>query len=146
MRTSTQPAPPEVSAAAPETSLEPWRGWTPLFLLPAAVLLLTPPEWPRWVFMWTLAFAVYAGCKWLTWRRTPSPGAPWWRHAGYLLAWPGMDAGAFLRSEPRAEPPAAWQWRSAAAKLLAGVALFWGAARFVPAHQEIVLGCAGGPR
>jgi len=142
MRTSTQPAPPEVSAA-PVTSLEPWHGWTPLLLLPAAVLLLTPPDWARWVFMWLLAFAVYAGCKWLTWRRTPVAGVPWWRHVGYLLAWPGMDASAFLRSEPRTERPPTRQWAGAAAKMLAGIALFWGAARFVPADQEIVLGWLG---
>jgi D-alanyl-lipoteichoic acid acyltransferase DltB (MBOAT superfamily) len=46
--------------------------------------------------MWTLALAIYAACKWLTWRRTHVAGARWWRHAGYLLAWPGMDARAFL--------------------------------------------------
>jgi len=143
MKTCTPPGPPEVCAAAPVASLEPWRGWAPLAVLPAAVLLLTPPDWPRWLLMWMLAFAVYAGCKWLTWRRTPVAGVPWRRHAGYLLAWPGMAAGAFLRSAPRVEPPAARQWASAAAELLAGFALFWGAAWIVPEGQEIVLGWLG---
>src|SRR5207247_8197523 len=63
--------------------------------------------------------------------------------AGYLVAWPGMDAAAFLRSAPRAEPSAARQWAGAAVKLLAGAALFWSAARLVPADQEIVLGWLG---
>src|SRR5439155_22652546 len=105
--------------------------------------LLTPPDWPRWLFMWRLAFAVYAGCKWLPWRRTPVAGVPWWRHAGYLLAWPGMDAAAFLRTEPRAESPATRHWAGPALKLLAGIALFWGAARIVPEDQSIVLGWLG---
>src|SRR5690242_9799595 len=67
--------------------LDSLRGWPPLLLLPVAVVLLAPPEWPRWAFMWALAFSIYAGCKWLTWRRTPAAAAPWWRHVGYLFAW-----------------------------------------------------------
>jgi hypothetical protein len=46
--------------------------------------------------MWMLASSIYAGCKWLTWRRTPVR-APIWQHMGYLLAWPGLDAAAFMR-------------------------------------------------
>jgi hypothetical protein len=80
-----------------------WRGWVPIVLLPVAVLIFTPAVWPRWVFMWLLAFVTFAGCKWLTWRRTSHHGVPWWQHAGYLIAWPGLDAKAFLNSEPWAE-------------------------------------------
>ena len=64
---------------------------------------MPPTAWPPWAVMWTLAAAVFAGCKWLTWRRTPAPAAPAWRHAAYLLAWPGLDAKAFL--DPRPLPP-----------------------------------------
>src|SRR5579872_4315985 len=81
-------------------SLEWWRGWAPLLLLPGAVVLLVPPSWPRWAFMWALAFAIYASCKWLTWRRTPVQDVPLSRHAGYLLGWPGLDAAAFLNPCP----------------------------------------------
>jgi len=76
--------------------MPPWRGWGPLVVLPAAVLLFRRPEGPAWLFMWELAVAIYVGCKWLTWRRAPAVEAPGWRHAGYLLAWPGLDAIAAL--------------------------------------------------
>ncbi len=59
-----------------------WHGWIPLAVLPAAVVALVPAAWPRWAFMWTLAFAIYCGCKWLTWKRTPTPGD----HCGEELA------------------------------------------------------------
>ena len=37
----------------------------PLVALPPLVLALSP--WlPRWLFMWAMAVAIYAGCKWLT--------------------------------------------------------------------------------
>jgi hypothetical protein len=127
------PGPPlrlEPPPAAPP-AVRWWTGWPPLVALPAAVLLATPAGWPRWAFMWLLAFAIYCGCKWLTWRRTPTPGAPWWRHAGYLLAWPGLDARAFLDPasfSPR-QRPVAREWLAAAAKTALGVALFFGVAR-----------------
>jgi Membrane bound O-acyl transferase family len=122
-----------------------WRGWGLIALLPVAVIFLRPPEWPPWLFMWVLAFAIFLGCKWLTWRRTLFPGTPWWRHAGYLLAWPGLDAKAFLRPRPiRAlDRPTAKEWCFAGIKLLLGIVIFWGAARAVPNGRELLLGWAG---
>lgn len=125
--------------------MRPWRGWVPIIVLPGAVLLVTPTEWPRWLFMWMLAFVIFVGCKWLTWRRTLAFGLPWWQHAGYLLTWPGLDAGAFLRSErlstnARTVPR---EWQFAALKLLLGTAVFWGGSSLVPAGQEILMGWVG---
>jgi hypothetical protein len=57
------------------------------------------PTAAPWAVMWGLAAAVYVGCKGLTWSRTPTTKAPGWRHVAYLLAWPGLDARAFL--DPR---------------------------------------------
>ena len=64
--------------------------------MPAGTFVFWPPAWPRWLLMWSLAGTIYAGCKWLTWRRTPLPDVSAARHTGYLLLWPGMDAAAFL--------------------------------------------------
>jgi len=73
-----------------------WIGWFPLSVLPLIAIvcrnLLT-----SWGFMWILVFAIFIGLKWLTWwkaRRLVEH--PAWRSAAYLLAWPGMDAEAFL--------------------------------------------------
>lgn len=68
-----------------------------------------------------MAAASFAGCKWLTWRRTPIT-APVWVHLAYLLGWPGLDAPAFLG--PRAgKQPTPSVWLFAAAKTCVGVAL-----------------------
>jgi hypothetical protein len=95
--------------------------------------------------MWVLAFAIFLGCKWLTWRRTTVPDLPWCRHAGYLLAWPGLDARAFLRpGRMRAlDRPTSQEWRFAGMKLLLGLVLFWGSGRAVPGGWELLLGWAG---
>lgn len=108
-----------------------WRGWGPLIVFPVLVLTLFPSEWPRWAFMWTLAFAIYCGFKWLSWRRVPLPaGIPASRHAAYLLAWPGMDAPTFLTSD-KAVPPTVREWLLAMGKTLLGVIFFWVLPRFV---------------
>jgi len=121
------------------------RGLGPVVVLPIAVWLLAPTTWPRWAVMWALAVAIFAGCKWLTWRRTPAAEVPWSRHAGYLLAWPGLDAAAFLRSDrSRANPqPHAMEWIFALLKMLFGGALFWGGQHLVPNGKPIVLGWVG---
>ena len=123
-----------------------WWSWMPLVLFPTAVLVLTPAEWPRWSFMWLLAFGVFAGCKWLSWAATlRRRAAPTWCHAGYLLAWPGLDAKTFLRPSRlrRQERPVPGEWIRAAAMALIGCAVFWGVSRAVPANQEVLRGWVG---
>lgn len=120
-----------------------WRGWLPLVLLPAAVLLLVPADWPRWAFMGLLAVALYAGCKWLTWRRASQTDVPAWRHVGYLLFWPGFDAAAFLGRGARVTKPAISEWCFAATKFAIGVILVWGVVRLVPTQWDVVQGWLG---
>jgi alginate O-acetyltransferase complex protein AlgI len=92
--------------------------------------------------MWALAFAIYAGCKWLTWWRTPIPGVPTWRHAAYLLAWPGLDAPAFLH-EPAEHVPAVADWVRGLVNLIVGIAFFFGVARLVAVQHVFLAGWVG---
>ena len=100
--------------------LSPLRGWPPLTVLPpvmfAAGLVWL---WPAWVTMWAVAAAIFAGCKWVTWRRTPAP-APLWVHLAYLFGWPGLDAAAFLGTKS-GKRPTPREWWFAAGKLAIGV-------------------------
>jgi hypothetical protein len=92
--------------------------------------------------MWTLAFTIYCGCKWLTWRRTALNRVTRWRHAAYLLAWPGLDAAAFLRGHV-GSPPAAPEWAGGLTNLLIGLALFFGIARLVAPQNLYLAGWLG---
>jgi hypothetical protein len=92
---------------------------------------------PRWGVMWATACALYAACKWLTYRDVDTHGvfADRRRLIGYLLAWPGMDAQTFLFGTGRLARPQAIEWMAAALKTLLGVALIWVVAGSVlPAH------------
>jgi hypothetical protein len=118
------------------------RGFLPLALLPSGAFLILAGHGPPWALMWALAGSIYLGCKWLTWRRTTTRAASRWRDAGYLLAWPGLDAAAFLESRA-VRAPAAAEWVQAAAKLACGLVLLFAIARQAPAGDVRVAGWVG---
>ncbi len=93
--------------------------------------------------MWAVAAAIFVDCKWLTWRDRPRRGASTGRRLGYLLAWPGMDAGAFLNPTLHPPRPAAGEWFASAGKLLAGIAVLYGVTRRVPPADPYLLGWVG---
>ncbi len=122
--------------------------------------------------MWTLAFAIYAGCKWLTWADAITRGdklasprasagkllaqegprstfrrAPLWKHLGYLFCWPGMDSVAFLAgSKDTAKDQAAVRLGlvlSAAATCLLGIVLFLGVAPLLLSSWPLAAGWIG---
>lgn len=74
--------------------------WLPLlvFVIAAAVVgsRLTP-----WLYMWLLAFALFAGCKWLVFRKALARGvnASFGRKFGFLFGWIGMDATGFFANQ-----------------------------------------------
>jgi Membrane bound O-acyl transferase family len=101
---------------------------------------------PRWVAMWAIAFALYGVCK----------GATYWqvhtqfgergrgRRLGYLLAWPGMDASAFLsRTNARPEPTSRGEWVIAVLKVVLGFALTWVVAPWAWPARPLVAGWIG---
>jgi hypothetical protein len=120
--------------------MSPFIASLPLFVFPIAAIVWMPRD-SRWEFMWVFAFAIFAGCKWLTWWTGPA-GATWWRQVGYLFAWPGMDAGAFLTGECRRKP--SWfDWLFALVKLGVGAALLWLVFPLIPVDAGYVRGWFG---
>jgi uncharacterized membrane protein YqaE (UPF0057 family) len=104
-----------------------WFDWLPLMLLPPIVVVLRNGMAP-WIFMWALASAIFAGCKWLTFRRAIAHQlrAGIWRSLAYLFTWPGMDAAAFLQKKSYgAGNVRRRHWVFAGVKTVAGVALIF---------------------
>lgn len=95
--------------------------------------------------MWSLAFGIFAACKWMTWRQwrlqVPHPG---WRSGAYLFAWPGMDAASFLSSHSSERCPALSSWINAGFVTLLGAALFFVGARTIPDSHPLLQGWTGG--
>ena len=110
-----------------------------------AVNTFLPANWPNWAIMWAIAVVLFAICKWLTWRGTSHQGTPLWRRVGYLLAWPGMDAVAFLDSRPLPvkQRPDLGEWLFAFGKTLLGAGLIWGVVPLVPCDLPLLRGWVG---
>jgi len=92
-----------------------------LLALPGVVVLLFSEQTP-WVFMCLLAISVYLTLKLLTFvdcreARNASP----MRSMGYLLLWPGMDAGAFFASTKEVDLPRKSEWALALIETTLGV-------------------------
>jgi hypothetical protein len=118
-------------------------GWLPICILPLTVVACGDLFLP-WVFMWILSCAIYLSLKWLTWWRARSRIAhPAWRSVAYLLAWPGMDADAFLDARQLVPAPAFRAWPWAAFETILGAILLWAVARCIPPAQPLVGGWVG---
>jgi len=121
----------------------PWLGWVPLFVLPAISIAFRTYLVP-WCFMWTLAAAIFLGCKWqVWWERRISFNTTISRSVGFLFAWPGMDAVAFLDPENHTRSPQGKEWFWAIAKTSFGALVIWGITRRVPAGSELLAGWLG---
>jgi alginate O-acetyltransferase complex protein AlgI len=98
-----------------------------------------------WEFMWAMAVALYAGCKWLTFievvRRGLNPGVL--RSLGYLLAWPGMDAANFFDTSMIPTKPIVREWIVAMGKTIFGAVLLWGITRTEIVDHPILAGWTG---
>jgi hypothetical protein len=93
--------------------------------------------------MWLLAAAMFAGLKILTLSDSAAIGSASTRRiAGYLLAWPGLDAERFL-SGARATGPSRVEWLSAATKTLAGAVLLMTATTLIDRAPPLVWGWVG---
>jgi hypothetical protein len=120
-----------------------WIGWLPVSVLPLIAIacrnLLT-----SWGFMWILAFTIFIGLKWVTWWKARlKVEHPAWRATAYLLAWPGMDAEAFLDIDHHVLPSPAKTWVWASLETALGAALLWVVARSVPQRETLLRGWFG---
>jgi alginate O-acetyltransferase complex protein AlgI len=94
-----------------------------------------------WLWMWLMAFALYAGCKWLTYRHAralagqPHGVAAWL----YLLFWPGMNAANWM-SLPRGVLESGW---GPAVRAACGLGLIWGCVPLLPAEAHLLRGWTG---
>jgi hypothetical protein len=137
---------PDRNAAAPmREHSRSWIGWAPLILLPTTILTLRAALVP-WAFMWLLAVAIFAGCKWQTWweaRLAERSARDWRRSVAYFLLWPGMEAQEFFveTAEKRRIPPN--EWLSGIGKMLAGVGLVLAGARMISFGHPLLGGWAG---
>jgi predicted DCC family thiol-disulfide oxidoreductase YuxK len=135
-------APPYRSDGSSVTS----RGFDllPLLVLPLMVLLYKARLAP-WVFMWAMAFALYGGCKWLTYRQAVRNGLRprLARTTAYLLAWPGMDGAAFLDAKQVPPKPKTAEWLFATAKMSGGMILLGLIARLLLPMHPMFAGWTG---
>jgi predicted DCC family thiol-disulfide oxidoreductase YuxK len=121
-----------------------------LMWMPAAIVfvagLALGPLLPRWGWMWALAFSLYVACKWPAWRKVDArvrSRAGLVRNLGFLVAWPGMDSGAFLDRRARTPRPRSAEWISAILKMAFGIAIVWGVCRLLPIESELLMGWVG---
>lgn len=133
----------EFNAPAAEKRMrtDKWPAFAPLLILPMLALLLKTSV-PRWAFMWTMAFAIFAGCKWLTWCQAESH-IPAWRSRAYLFLWPGLNAKEFLGDQVVVRRPGLLPWTGALAKTLFGGILLWAIARQALPVSELLAGWCG---
>ena len=95
--------------------------------------------------MWTMAFALYAGCKWLTYQQALGPKVNFAtrRALGYLLGWVGMDATPFSKQNTPVQTPQRKDWIAALIRVLLGIAFIWGGARFLLTSSPLAAGWLG---
>jgi len=143
--TITEAAPQRTTAVSARIRSRAWISWAPLILLPSLVINLRAKLLP-WVFMWTLAAAIFAACKWQTWweaRSTRRAANHTWGDAAYLLLWPGMEAQGFFEDAAEKRRIPAKEWLAAVAKTLAGTLLIGAGPRVISLGHPLLGGWSG---
>jgi alginate O-acetyltransferase complex protein AlgI len=118
--------------------------WLPLLLLPFLVLTIYS-RLANWVFMWAMAFALYAGCKWLTYRKAVSLGTQFTTHhaLAYLFGWVGMDPAAFSNGSTPVPELRKAEWLVAVGRVMSGAALVWAVVGLLHSSVSLAAGWVG---
>jgi hypothetical protein len=119
--------------------------WSLVFLLsvPGGVFLATPASWPDWGAMWLLVLSALGGSKWITWSAVARRGVSLRRQLAYWLAWPGLDASAFLAKGKTADPPGRIEWLFGWGNFIAGIAIMAATAYMLPSEHRFVMAWLG---
>jgi predicted DCC family thiol-disulfide oxidoreductase YuxK len=121
-----------------------WRDWIPLIALPT-IALASGWFMPRWLWMWALAYSLFAGCKWLTWQRAirAQRHVSIGRSIGYLFAWPGMNWREFFSRKIRTNGGTGHEWAAAWLKTITGAVILWIGCRFALRIDSLMAGWVG---
>jgi hypothetical protein len=127
------------------------RKWRPAFRTLGPLVVLTALAWSLrsslapWAFMWVLAFAIYGGCKWLTFADALQINrrAARWRVIGYLFFWPGMDARQFLYERGPGGRPRRAEWLPALAVTTTGAFVIRPAVSLIHSPHAIIAAWTG---
>ncbi len=128
------------------TLLENWAAWLPVIILPLVTGFVSASlALPPWVVMWALAFAIFAGCKWLTLQEARRDGVILSRPAalGYLLGWVGMEPREFAHRAAHLSPVLGRDWTPALARTLLGSVLVWLVVNRLMGISALAAGWAG---
>lgn len=100
--------------------------WIPLLVLPAVAMAFRS-RMPEWLQMWSIALALFLGCKWLAYCDALTRGLrlSFISSIGFLFGWVGMEPTAFAdRNIPPGAPRLA-EWIVALARVVLGSTLIW---------------------
>lgn len=98
---------------------------------------------PPWVFMWLVAAGVFVGVKAMSLSGVRLLAAPVSRRVLYLVAWPGLDAHAFLDRERHVAAPGGHELATAVVRLLVGLVLLFVGVRLLPESWPLARGWTG---
>lgn len=118
--------------------------WLPLLIMVLAAAAIGIYV-PAWIYMWAIAVALFAGFKWLSFRKEMAKGteASLALKLGFLFGWIGMDAGRFFATPTIHKKPLAAEWFAAIVKILFGAALIWVATRRALIINPLLAGWTG---
>jgi alginate O-acetyltransferase complex protein AlgI len=119
--------------------------WIPLFLIPALAIPASRHTLPAWGTLFAVAFSIFYGFKWLTYRRAVRTGAsPGLKCViGYIFFWVGMDASAFFDRRVNVPKPAKTEWLLAFLKTALGLVLFFLIGRLFYQRHTLIAGYIG---
>ncbi|HEX3602293.1 MAG TPA: membrane bound O-acyl transferase family-domain-containing protein [Lacipirellulaceae bacterium] len=98
---------------------------------------------PAWAVMWITALTLYATLKLLVWSRASVANAPLWRHIAFLIAWPGLNATAFLDPRLRPQIPTLREWFVATTEVLVGISMLYCIDETLPLDSPFLVGWIG---